>query len=88
MGPKWANLNLRSLTPSSLGTQQTRRVELDRLPNVDKVMETNDHVDTPNMVLATQELSPGYVLKGSCISRWISHWISSWTSNSSLTLTW
>ena len=57
---KWTNLNLRSLTPTppSLDTQQTRTVESDRLPNVDKVMETNGHVYTPNLVPDTKESDP------------------------------
>ena len=44
---------------SQRSTLYTRTVESDRLPNVDKVMETNGHVYTPNMVLATKELETG-----------------------------
>ena len=35
--------------------KNTRTVESDRLPNVDRVMETNGHVYTPNLVPDTKE---------------------------------
>ena len=43
---------------SQRSTLYTRTVESDRLPNVDKVMETNGHVYTPNLVPDTKESDP------------------------------
>ena len=36
------------------------------LPDIDNVMETKSHVYTPNMALATKELSPG--LQTNCMT--------------------